>query len=63
MEKRITNVYGPPPNRLMNIFIDDVSMPEINTWGDQVTNELVRQLIEVGSFYSLEHGLDFWNNL
>jgi dynein heavy chain len=56
LEKRITNVYGPPPNRYMNIFIDDISMPEINEWGDQITNELLRQVIEDGGFYTLEHG-------
>ena len=44
LEKRGGKDFGPPGGRSMTIFMDDVSMPEINKWGDQPTLEMVRSL-------------------
>jgi dynein heavy chain len=38
----------------MLVFMDDFSMPEINTWGDQPTLEITRMSIEMRGLYSLD---------
>ena len=60
VEKKVgSRGYGPKREKKIVLFIDDISMPEVNAWGDQVTNEVVRQHMAESGMYSLDKTNDF----
>jgi dynein heavy chain, axonemal len=54
IERKQARIFVPPNNKLMTVFLDDLSMPFVNAWGDQITLEIARQLIDHKGFYFLE---------
>ena len=54
LDKRGGRSFGPPGGKRMTIFMDDLSMPEKNNWGDQPTLEMVRMVMENSAFPFLD---------
>ena len=60
LEKRRKNVLGAPRGKHMIMFIDDLNMPKLDTYGSQPPIELLRQYQDFGGFYNrVEEGMPF----
>lgn len=49
--KRNKDVYGPPIGKQLICFIDDINMPQVDTYGTQQPIALLKLFIELGGMY------------
>lgn len=51
LEKKAGRNYGPPGNKTMIYFIDDMNMPEVDCYGTVQPHTLIRQHLDYGHWY------------
>jgi dynein heavy chain len=61
LEKKRKTILGAPPGKRIIIFVDDLNMPRLDTYGSQPPIELLRQYQDFGGFYDREKF--FWKDL
>ncbi|XP_072767433.1 LOW QUALITY PROTEIN: dynein axonemal heavy chain 10-like [Anoplolepis gracilipes] len=59
VEKRSREIFGPPPGKKLVIFIDDMNMPIVDTYGTQQPIALLKLLFERGGFYDRGRDLNW----
>ncbi|KAJ2948630.1 hypothetical protein O0L34_g7885 [Tuta absoluta] len=62
VEKRTKDVFGPPIGKKLLVFIDDMNMPIVDTYGTQQPIALLKLLFERKGFYDRGKDLN-WKNL
>ena len=46
LEKKAGRNYGPPGSKMLVYFVDDMNMPEVDTYGTVQPHTLIRQHME-----------------
>ncbi|XP_050455387.1 dynein axonemal heavy chain 10 [Cataglyphis hispanica] len=59
VEKRSREVFGPPPGKKLIVFIDDMNMPMVDSYGTQQPIALLKLLFERGGFYDRGRDLNW----
>ncbi|XP_050408300.1 dynein axonemal heavy chain 10 [Patella vulgata] len=62
VEKRTKDTYGPPMGKRLIIFVDDMNMPQVDTYGTQQPIALLKLLLERGGIYDRGKDLN-WKNM
>ncbi|XP_051175007.1 dynein axonemal heavy chain 10 [Leptopilina boulardi] len=61
VEKRTKDIFGPPIGKKLIVFIDDMNMPLVDTYGTQQPIALLKLLFERGGFYDRGKDLNWMN--
>ncbi|XP_030643583.1 dynein heavy chain 6, axonemal [Chanos chanos] len=61
LEKKRKNILGAPSNKKLVVFVDDLNMPKLDSYGSQPPIELLRQFQDFHGFYDREKF--FWKEI
>ncbi|KAG7211512.1 hypothetical protein KM043_010780 [Ampulex compressa] len=61
LERKKRTVLGAPIGKRVCVFVDDVNMPKLDTYGSQPAIELLRQILDFGGMYDRDKL--FWKDI
>uniref|UniRef100_A0A7N6BU42 AAA+ ATPase domain-containing protein n=1 Tax=Anabas testudineus TaxID=64144 RepID=A0A7N6BU42_ANATE len=61
VEKRTKEIYGPPMGKRLLVFMDDMNMPKVDSYGTQQPIALLKLLLDRGGLYDRAKELNYKN--